>query len=74
MKFDVVAKAVAHFKASHDVIDIDGARVDFGEGWGLIRASNTQPVIVLRAEADSEDALQRIRGTLEAFVASHGGV
>ena len=74
VKFDVVAKAVAHFKASHDVIDIDGARVDFGEGWGLIRASNTQPVIVLRAEADSEDALQRIRGTLEAFVASHGGV
>ena len=71
VKFEVVAKAVAHFKASYDVIDIDGARVDFNEGWGLIRASNTQPVIVLRAEADSPDALARIQGTLEDFVASH---
>ena len=73
-KFDVVAQAVGHFKASYPVIDIDGARIDFGDGWGLIRASNTQPVIVLRAEADSADVLGRIRQTLEGFVASHGGM
>ena len=73
-KFEVVGQAVAHFKASYPVIDIDGARIDFGDGWGLIRASNTQPVIVLRAEAESADALGRIRQTLEAFVASHGGM
>ena len=73
-KFGVVDKAVSHFKASFPVIDIDGARIDFGEGWGLIRASNTQPVIVLRAEADSSEALARIRTTLEGFVASGGGM
>ena len=73
-KFDVVAAGVAHFKALHPVVDIDGARVDFGDGWGLIRASNTQPVIVLRAEADSAAALARIRATLEGFVATRGGM
>lgn len=71
-KFDVVAEAVAHFKARYPVVDIDGARVDFGDGWGLIRASNTQPVIVLRAEAETRAALASIRNTLEEFVASHG--
>jgi phosphomannomutase/phosphoglucomutase len=71
-KFGIVERAVAHFKAGHDVIDIDGARVDFGGGWGLIRASNTQPVIVLRAEADTAERLTEIRATLESFVASGG--
>ncbi len=70
LKFDVVAEAVAHYSARHEVIDIDGARVDFGDGWGLIRASNTQPVLVLRAEADSPEALARIRAELEGFVAA----
>jgi phosphomannomutase/phosphoglucomutase len=73
-KFAVVDQAVRHFKARYPVIDIDGARVDFGDGWGLIRASNTQPVIVLRAEAETAESLGRIRQTLEGFVASHGGV
>jgi len=71
-KFAVVAQAVAHYQKAHDVVTIDGARIEFGDGWGLIRASNTQPVIVLRAEAESETALARIRGELEAFVAGHG--
>ncbi len=73
-KFAVVEAAVSHFKALHPVVDIDGARVDFGDGWGLIRASNTQPVIVLRAEADDADALGRIRATLEGFVATRRGM
>jgi len=50
-KFAVVADAARHFRTTHDVIDVDGARVLFGDGWGLIRASNTQPILVLRFEA-----------------------
>lgn len=69
-KFALVQAAIAHYRAQHPVIDIDGARVDFGDGWGLIRASNTQPIIVMRAEADSPEALARIRAELEAFVAA----
>jgi phosphomannomutase/phosphoglucomutase len=74
LKFDLVERAVAHYKASYDVIDIDGARVNFADGWGLIRASNTGPVIVLRAEADSAASLARIRADLEGFVATHTSV
>jgi len=69
-KFSVVAQAVEHYREAHPVVDIDGARVDFGDGWGLVRASNTQPVIVLRAEASSADGLQRIRAEIEGFVAA----
>jgi phosphomannomutase/phosphoglucomutase len=45
--------------------------VNFPTGWGLIRASNTQPVIVLRAEAESAEALMTIRAELEGFVETH---
>jgi phosphomannomutase/phosphoglucomutase len=68
-KFALVEEAIAHFKATHEVIDIDGARIQFGHGWGLILASNTQPVLVLRAEAETADGLQSIRDELESFVA-----
>jgi phosphomannomutase/phosphoglucomutase len=43
------------------MIDIDGVRIQFGDGWGLVRASNTQPVIVLRFEARSEERLEEIK-------------
>ena len=43
------------------MIDIDGARVEFGDGWGLVRASNTQPVLVVRFEARSPERLEEIR-------------
>ena len=46
--------------------DIDGVRIDFGDGWGLVRASNTQPVIVLRFEAKTADRLNQIRNTVES--------
>ncbi len=59
-KFDVVADLAAFFKKSYDSIDIDGARVLFGDGWGLVRASNTQPVLVLRFEAKSKARLLEI--------------
>jgi phosphomannomutase/phosphoglucomutase len=48
-----------------DIIDIDGVRIPFKDGWGLIRASNTQPVLVLRFEAHSESRLKEIRSLIE---------
>lgn len=59
-KFNIVADLVAHFKKSYSVIDIDGARVQFGDGWGLVRASNTQPVLVMRFEARTQERLAEI--------------
>ena len=59
-KFDVVAKLVEIFSKEHETIDIDGARVQFGDGWGLVRASNTQPTLVLRFEAINKERLQDI--------------
>ena len=60
-KFNVVKKLVEEFKKEYDVIDVDGARVLFDGGWGLIRSSNTQPVLVLRFEATDEKRLEEIR-------------
>jgi phosphomannomutase/phosphoglucomutase len=59
-KFAIVDAVREHFAARHEVIDIDGARVQFGDGWALIRASNTQPVLVVRFEATSQERLQAI--------------
>ena len=72
IKFDLVDRAVKHFRARHDVIDVDGVRVLFGDGWGLIRASNTQPVIVARYEASSAERLAQIRGEMEAWLRDQG--
>ena len=60
-KFEVVAALAEEFKKDYDVIDVDGARVIFDGGWGLIRASNTQPVLVLRFEARDEKRLKEIQ-------------
>jgi phosphomannomutase/phosphoglucomutase len=72
IKFRVVQDAVAHFRAEHDVIDVDGVRVLFGDGWGLIRASNTQPVLVLRFEARTPERLQEIREEMESWLRAQG--
>ncbi len=72
IKFDVVTDAVAHFRAHYDVIDVDGVRVLFGDGWGLIRASNTQPVLVLRFEARTEARLTEIREVFETWLRERG--
>ena len=71
-KFEIVARAVSEFKKSHRVIDVDGARVVFPDGWGLLRASNTQPVLVLRYEARTPEGLQRIRETMEEWLRRQG--
>jgi phosphomannomutase/phosphoglucomutase len=71
-KFGIVDKAVKHFRSLHDVIDVDGVRVLFGDGWGLIRASNTQPVLVARYEASSPQRLAAIQGEMEGWLRSQG--
>lgn len=65
LKQTVLQKVKEHFAVRHEVIDVDGVRVVFPNGWGLVRASNTQPVLVLRAEGDSEDSLKSIKTEIE---------
>jgi phosphomannomutase/phosphoglucomutase len=67
-KFEVVEKIAAEFSKTHPVITIDGARISFEDGWGLVRASNTQAILVLRFEALSEEALNEIREIVEGRV------
>ena len=71
-KFAVVAAAAEHFRKTHEVIDVDGARVLFGDGWGLVRASNTQPILVMRYEARTAERLDAIRDEMEAWLATQG--
>lgn len=71
-KWAVVEKALEHFKKDHEVIDVDGARVLFGDGWGLLRTSNTQPVIVARYEARTDERLKEIQSTMEDWLATQG--
>lgn len=59
-KFEVVSGLAERFKREYPVVDVDGARVLFGDGWGLVRASNTQPVLVARCEAKTKEGVQRI--------------
>jgi len=66
VKFQMVARVAARFKGTHKVIDVDGVRVLFEHGWGLLRASNTQPVLVMRFEAENEDWLRKYRGEMES--------
>ena len=69
IKFEVVAKVAAHFRKTHQIFDIDGARVLFPKGWGLVRASNTQPVLVMRFEAETPELLAAYQAEVEAAVA-----
>jgi phosphomannomutase/phosphoglucomutase len=71
-KFAIVDDAVRHFSRDRQVVSVDGARVLFGDGWGLIRASNTQPVLVVRFEARTPERLQAIRDEMEGWLRSRG--
>ncbi len=68
IKFDVVDKIVAHYKAkpNQKVIDIDGLRAVYDDGWGLVRASNTQPALVLRFESLTRERLDEIQQEIES--------
>jgi phosphomannomutase / phosphoglucomutase len=68
VKFQVVQHVAASFKKTHKVIDIDGVRVLFEHGWGLLRASNTQPVLVMRFEAENEDWLKNYQREVETVL------
>ena len=69
-KFAVVEKLTAEFKEKFKVVDIDGARIITANGWGLVRASNTQPVLVSRFEADSEEHLAELQKIVETRIAA----
>ncbi len=63
-KFEIPEALKAEFAGKYRVIDIDGARVEFGDGWGLARASNTQPVVVVRFEARTAERLEEIKSMM----------
>jgi phosphomannomutase/phosphoglucomutase len=65
-KFIIAEKAREYFRQHYQIIDVDGVRIQFSEGWGLVRASNTQPALVLRFEAQSAEKLQAYRAVVEA--------
>ncbi len=75
-KFGIVESIRDHFAKTHAIIDIDGVRVAFNDGWGLLRASNTQPVLVLRFEASTQEQLnanrQEMESVLKGFLNNHG--
>ena len=71
-KFGIVRDAVSYFGSKYKVITVDGVRVLFGDGWGLIRASNTQPVIVMRFESRTQDQLEKIEVEMRSWLASKG--
>lgn len=72
LKFAVVERAAAHFAARYPVNTIDGVRMTFPNGWGLVRASNTQPILVLRFEATDGDSLERYRREVFDWLAEQG--
>ena len=70
-KFRIANEAIEYFKANYDCSTVDGVRIRFGDGWGLVRSSNTQPVIVCRFEANSQERMEEIQalvmGKLQEF-------
>ena len=67
-KFEIVKLAAEYFQSQYPTFALDGVRIDFGDGWGLVRASNTQPVLVTRFEANTEKRLLEIQGLVEAKI------
>jgi phosphomannomutase/phosphoglucomutase len=68
LKFQVMERVNSIVRQHHRVVDVDGVRVPFERGWGLVRASNTQPVLVMRFEADSDELLKKYRQEIEDIV------
>jgi phosphomannomutase/phosphoglucomutase len=73
-KFKITGKLADYFRSRDDVTEIDGVRVNFENGWGLVRASNTQPALVLRFEATDEAGLSEIRILFESKLRELGGI
>src|ERR1700676_5786000 len=68
LKFEVVRRCGVELRSRHKTVDVDGVRVLFPEGWGLVRASNTQPVLVMRFEATTPELLREYQQKVEAVV------
>ena len=73
-KFRIAKEAAEYFTANYDCITVDGVRIKFGDGWGLVRSSNTQPVIVCRFEANSQDRMEEIKDLGLTILQSIGSV
>lgn len=74
VKFEIAEKAKAFFSENYDVVDVDGVRILFGDGWGLVRASNTQPVLVLRFEARTQERLEEIKNLVVNKLKEFGNI
>lgn len=73
-KFKIAKDAGEYFRANYDCVTVDGVRIRFGDGWGLVRASNTQPVIVCRFEAKTEERMTEIRDLVIAKIQEFGEI
>ena len=73
-KFIISDKAVKYFTENFDCETIDGVRIRFEDGWGLVRSSNTQPVIVTRFEAKSEVRLNQIKNLVLSKLTEFGEI
>jgi len=71
-KFKIVDQMLQHFRAQYEVIDIDGARIIFPNGWGLVRASNTGPEIIFRCEGNTPEARDEIKEVLFSYMKQIG--
>ncbi|MDQ6769262.1 MAG: phosphomannomutase, partial [Gemmatimonadota bacterium] len=71
-KFGIVDEARQYFSSKYQVIIVDGLRVLFGDGWGLIRSSNTQPVLVMRFEARTKEQLDKIQSEMQGWLRAKG--
>jgi len=71
-KFGIVEEAKKYFGSRYKVITVDGVRVLFGDGWGLIRASNTQPALAMRFEARTKEQLERIQSEMQDWLRAKG--
>ena len=69
VKFDVVRRVADRYRGERAITEVDGARIHFGDGWGLVRASNTQAAVVLRFEADTEERRDALRAEVESVLA-----
>lgn len=71
-KFQQVEKVKEHFRGKYEIIEIDGARIIFPDGWGLVRASNTGPELIVRCEGKTPQSLDRIKSELFTYLKDIG--
>jgi phosphomannomutase/phosphoglucomutase len=70
IQFEVVKRVLRHFEGNREIVAVDGARILFPQGWGLVRASNTQPVLVMQFEAPNAEPLAEYWAEVETAVSA----